>query len=112
MSILTLVVSTTDVSIQYVTSPGHQITMITRMICIATQGIAPPEVKSRDIYLGSIPWIVLQLILVALMIVFPEMVTYWLDKPVVIDPAALQQQFDAIPQFGTIDLQGLTPPKP
>ena len=28
------------------------------------RGIAPPEVKSRDIYLGSIPWIVLQLILV------------------------------------------------
>ena len=29
------------------------------------RGIAPPEVKSRDIYLGSIPWIILQLILVA-----------------------------------------------
>ncbi len=75
------------------------------------RGIAPPEVKSRDIYLGSIPWIVLQLILVALMIVFPEMVTYWLDKPPVIDPAALQKQFDAIPSFGPIDIQGLTPPK-
>lgn len=76
------------------------------------RGIAPPTVKSRDIYLGSIPWIVLQLILVALMIVFPQMVTYWIDKPVVVDPAALQKQFDAIPSFGTIDLQGLTPPKP
>lgn len=76
------------------------------------RGIAPPTVKSRDIYLGSIPWIVLQLILVALMIIFPQMVTYWIDKPVVIDPAALQKQFDAIPSFGTIDLQGLTPPKP
>lgn len=76
------------------------------------RGIAPPTVKSRDIYLGSIPWIVLQLILVALMIAFPQMVTYWIDKPVVIDPAALQKQFDAIPSFGTIDLQGLTPPKP
>jgi tripartite ATP-independent transporter DctM subunit len=76
------------------------------------RGIAPPTVKSRDIYLGSIPWIVLQLILVGLMIIFPEMVTYWLDKPVTLDPAALQKQFDALPSFGTIELQGLTPPKP
>ncbi|WP_292775640.1 TRAP transporter large permease, partial [Microbacterium sp. UBA6741] len=76
------------------------------------RGIAPPQVKSRDIYLGSIPWIVLQLILVGLMIIFPEMVTYWLEKPAAIDPAALQKQFDALPSFGPIELQGLTPPKP
>ncbi|PZU91083.1 MAG: C4-dicarboxylate ABC transporter [Chelatococcus sp.] len=76
------------------------------------RGIAPPTVKTRDIYLGSIPWIVLQLLLVALMIAFPQMVTYWLEKPAVVDPAALQKQFDAIPSFGTIELQGLTPPRP
>ncbi|MDU0338449.1 TRAP transporter large permease [Bosea rubneri] len=76
------------------------------------RGIAPPQVKSRDIYLGSIPWIVLQLILVGLMIVFPEMVTYWLEKPVTLDPAALQKQFDALPSVGTFELEGLTPPKP
>ncbi|MGL5363852.1 MAG: TRAP transporter large permease [Bosea sp. (in: a-proteobacteria)] len=58
------------------------------------RGIAPPEVKSRDIYIGSIPWICLQLILVALMIVFPGMVTYWLDKPKQIDPAAIQQRMN------------------
>lgn len=76
------------------------------------RGIAPPQVKSRDIYLGSIPWIVLQLILVGLMIIFPEMVTYWLEKPVTLDPAALQKQFDALPSVGTFDLEGLAPPKP
>ena len=76
------------------------------------RGIAPPSVKTRDIYLGSIPWIGLQLLLVALMIFFPEMVTYWIDKHVELDPAALQKQLDAIPSFGTIDLQGLSPPKP
>ncbi|HEV7336668.1 MAG TPA: TRAP transporter large permease subunit [Bosea sp. (in: a-proteobacteria)] len=76
------------------------------------RGIAPPQVKSRDIYLGSIPWIVLQLILVGLMIVFPEMVTYWLEKPVTLDPAALQKQFDALPSVGTFELEGLTLPKP
>jgi tripartite ATP-independent transporter DctM subunit len=70
-------------------------------------GIAPPTVKSRDIYLGSIPWIVLQLILVALMIAFPEMVTYWLDKPKMIDPAAIERQFQSLP-----GLDGLNLPAP
>ncbi|MGX1790849.1 TRAP transporter large permease [Bosea sp. NPDC055332] len=76
------------------------------------RGIAPPTVKSRDIYLGSIPWIVLQLILVALMIAFPEMVTYWLDKPVAVDPAALERQLNNMPGLGTIELDGLSLPKP
>ncbi|MCP4564649.1 MAG: TRAP transporter large permease subunit [Bosea sp.] len=71
------------------------------------RGIAPPTVKSRDIYLGSIPWIVLQLLLVALMIAFPEMVTYWLDKPPVIDPAAIERQFQSLPG---LDNLGLPPP--
>ncbi|WP_088348635.1 MULTISPECIES: TRAP transporter large permease subunit [Rhodomicrobium] len=57
------------------------------------RGIAPPEIKSRDIYLGSIPWIGLQLILVAIMIAWPEMVTYWISKTAVMDPAAVEQQF-------------------
>jgi tripartite ATP-independent transporter DctM subunit len=57
------------------------------------RGIAPPEVKSRDIYLGSIPWIVLQLILVAMMILWPGMVTSWIGKQQLLDPAAVEQQF-------------------
>ena len=32
------------------------------------RGIAPKEVKSSDIYWGAIPWVVLQLILVAIVI--------------------------------------------
>jgi tripartite ATP-independent transporter DctM subunit len=61
------------------------------------RGIAPPEVKSRDIYLGSIPFIGLQLILVALIISFPEIVDYWLSDPVLLDDSAIEQQLDAIP---------------
>jgi tripartite ATP-independent transporter DctM subunit len=49
------------------------------------RGIAPKEVKSSDIYLGSIPWVGLQLILVAILIFWPGMVTMWLDKPAVVD---------------------------
>lgn len=43
---------------------------------------------------------------------FPQMVTYWLEKPVNLDPAALEKQFGTMPTFGTIELHALTPPKP
>ena len=46
------------------------------------RGVAPKEVKSSDIYWGAIPWVVLQLILVALVIAFPKQVTMLLDKAV------------------------------
>ncbi len=42
-------------------------------------------VKSSDIYLGSIPWVVMQLILVAIVIFVPETVTAFLDKAEKID---------------------------
>ena len=45
----------------------------------------PAKVESRDIYLGSIPFIVLQLILVAVVIAFPQTVTALLDKKVEVD---------------------------
>jgi tripartite ATP-independent transporter DctM subunit len=49
------------------------------------RGIAPKEVKSSDIYMGAIPWVILQLLLVAVLIVWPGMVTMWLDKPIQVD---------------------------
>ena len=45
----------------------------------------PAKVESKDIYLGSIPFIVLQLMLVAVVISFPQTVTALLDKKVDID---------------------------
>jgi tripartite ATP-independent transporter DctM subunit len=45
------------------------------------RGIAPKEVKSSDIYLGAIPWVAMQLVLVAVLIFWPGLVTMWLDKP-------------------------------
>ena len=48
-------------------------------------GALPAKVLSRDIYLGSIPFIVLQLILVGVVIAFPQTVTALLDKPVDVD---------------------------
>ena len=54
------------------------------------RGIAPPQVKSSDIYLGAIPWVVLQLILVAIVIFWPESVTYWLDSGPKVDPNSVR----------------------
>jgi tripartite ATP-independent transporter DctM subunit len=49
------------------------------------RGIAPKEVKSSDIYIGALPWVVMQLLLVVVVIVWPQSVTYWLDKNEVVD---------------------------
>ena len=43
-------------------------------------GDIPKKVESRDIYLGAIPWVILQLLLVVVVIFVPETVTAFLDK--------------------------------
>jgi tripartite ATP-independent transporter DctM subunit len=48
------------------------------------RGVAPSSVKSSDIYWGALPWVGLQLILVAIIIFVPETVTYFVDKPTAI----------------------------
>jgi tripartite ATP-independent transporter DctM subunit len=50
------------------------------------RGVAPPSVKSSDIYWGAIPWVVLQLMLVGILIAFPQIVTAFLDADLVVDP--------------------------
>jgi len=45
----------------------------------------PKPIKSSDIYMGSIPWVLLQLLLVAIVIFVPQTVTVFLDKDEVID---------------------------
>src|SRR5918993_240771 len=66
------------------------------------RGIAPKEVKSSDIYWGSIPWIVLQLVLVGIVIAWPESVTYWLGGGAEVDPTAVEQKLQQL-QFPPID---------
>jgi tripartite ATP-independent transporter DctM subunit len=63
------------------------------------RGIAPKEVKSSDIYWGAIPWVFLQLILVAIVIFFPKSVTYFLDKPK-INPSKVEIRIEP-PSFGS-----------
>ncbi len=54
------------------------------------RGIAPPSVKSSDIYWGAIPWVILQILLVVILIFWPGSVTYWLDKGTGVDPSTIK----------------------
>jgi tripartite ATP-independent transporter DctM subunit len=67
------------------------------------RAIAPKEVKTKDIYWGSLPWIALQLVLVGIMIFWPETVTYWISDAPTLDPAAVEQQLEGLglPDAGT-----------
>jgi tripartite ATP-independent transporter DctM subunit len=70
-------------------------------------GSLPKKVESRDIYLGAIPWVVMQLILVAVVIAFPQTVTTFLDKPELLN----QQQLDkAMDDMAPKDDDFSTPP--
>ncbi len=40
------------------------------------KGVAPPQVKTKQIYRGAIPFIVIQAILIAAIVFFPEIVTW------------------------------------
>ena len=54
------------------------------------RGIAPPTIKTSEIYWGAIPWLFLQLILVVILIFWPGSVTYWLDKGPKVDPSKVE----------------------
>ncbi|MDB5730916.1 MAG: C4-dicarboxylate transporter, partial [Variovorax sp.] len=58
-------------------------------------GALPKKVESRDIYLGAIPWVGLQLLLVGIVIFFPQTVTVFLDKKVVVDVDKVQLEMPA-----------------
>ncbi|MGM9480100.1 TRAP transporter large permease [Roseateles sp. NT4] len=63
-------------------------------------GSIPKKVESNDIYLGSIPWVLMQLILVAIVIFFPQTVTAFLDKEKAVD---LNQASELLQQMGGHD---------
>jgi tripartite ATP-independent transporter DctM subunit len=55
------------------------------------RGVAPEEVRTNDIYLGAIPWVGLQLVLVVILIFFPQIVTAFLEHGPAIDPNQIQE---------------------
>jgi tripartite ATP-independent transporter DctM subunit len=54
------------------------------------RGVAPKDVKSSDIYWGAVPWVGLQLILVAILIFWPGLVTSFVGQPAQSGPAAIE----------------------
>ena len=54
------------------------------------RGIAPREIRSSEIYWGAVPWLLLQLVVVAVVIFWPQSVTYWLDSGPKVDPSTIQ----------------------
>ncbi|MDR6951581.1 tripartite ATP-independent transporter DctM subunit [Ancylobacter sp. 3268] len=62
------------------------------------RGIAPPSIRTSQIYWGAIPWLLMQLVLVVVVILWPESVTYWIDAGSGVDPSTIElniQPFDA-----------------
>ena len=54
------------------------------------RGIAPREVKSRDIYLGALPWVGLQIIMAAIVVFWPALVTGFISKAETQDPSTVE----------------------
>jgi tripartite ATP-independent transporter DctM subunit len=54
------------------------------------RGIAPKSIKTSEIYWGAIPWIGTMVILVAIVIIWPASVTYWIDKGTMGDPSKVR----------------------
>jgi len=63
----------------------------------------PVAVKSSDIYLGSIPWVIMQILLVVVVIFVPQTVTAFLDKEVKvdIDKVVIEMPQDSVPTLDT-----------
>lgn len=54
------------------------------------RGIAPKSIRTSQIYWGAIPWLLMQLILVVVVIMWPEAVTYWISAGPTVDPATIE----------------------
>ncbi len=54
------------------------------------RSVAPPSIKTMDIYWGAIPFVCIQIIMIALVIAFPQMVTAGLTQEVKVDPASIK----------------------
>ena len=62
----------------------------------------------RDISWGAVPWLCLQLLLVVIVIAWPQSVTYWIERGPQVDPSTVrievplpdaQDEDNAVPVF-------------
>ncbi len=71
------------------------------------RGTAPPSVKSSDIYLGALPWVVMQVIIVCIVIFWPGSVTSWLDNSPKVDPNSVEINVEMPTLGGSGDINGI-----
>jgi tripartite ATP-independent transporter DctM subunit len=84
------------------------------------RSVAPSSVKTTDIYWGAVPFVLIQVVMVGLVIVFPQLVTAGLDKQQKIDvdkvqidiPLDTSQQLDIPPPAGDESTPQIPPPEP
>ncbi len=76
------------------------------------RSVVPKEIKSSDIYWGSIPWVVLQMIMVGLVIAFPIMVTALLDDERSLDMSKVKIEAPILSDDDPPPPVFATPPKP
>jgi TRAP-type mannitol/chloroaromatic compound transport system permease large subunit len=58
------------------------------------RSVAPPTVKTSEIYWGAVPFVLIQLIMVGLLIAFPQLVTASLDKTQRVDTDTIRIEQD------------------
>ena len=63
-------------------------------------GKLTPRVTTGQIYWGAVPFVCIQIIMVALVIAFPEMVTGMLDRGTGVDPSTIQIEIPSDPLAG------------
>jgi len=69
------------------------------------RGIAPKSIKTSDIYWGAIPWIGTMVILVVILIAWPQSVTYWLDKGPKMDPSKVKIDIPVMQELPPLDFK-------
>ncbi|MBW8299044.1 MAG: TRAP transporter large permease subunit [Hydrogenophaga sp.] len=71
------------------------------------RSIASRDVKTSDIYMGALPWVGMQLLLVAIIIFWPGSVTMWLDKGPQVDLNSVHIEIPGFGQGGGMSLPPL-----
>jgi TRAP-type mannitol/chloroaromatic compound transport system permease large subunit len=66
------------------------------------RSVAPAAVKTTDIYWGAIPFVCIQVIMVGILIFFPQLVTFGLDQDVKVDLDSVQIEMPKS-EYGTQD---------
>ncbi|MGL6069749.1 TRAP transporter large permease, partial [Craterilacuibacter sp.] len=60
------------------------------------RSVASKEVKSSNIYKGAIPYVLIQIVMIGLVIAFPQLTTVFRDKEIVIDESKSEQVLEQL----------------